>query len=584
MKKIISNNKLLQTLVDLFTQPSKVIEDKEDNYISGYGYTTSMTGLIFFIILFLDKLLFTDGLRDNNWRVPSRIQIHDSIADNVYEDFYGFILTVGFFPGIYLALLLVQNNKKSIVQLFQLALYLVTQMLVLFSPFIVLNYVFDIDVDSLILILVPSYFIYFFIKLHLDHWLVASLKGIIVLVAGFISLSLVEKPLFNFFNILMERPDLVYEIEVEDKSIFRNQFSIQSNSDDIFEVDKANSSYFFRDAHRVFGSFDDGGEIAWERMESASIDKLLLVKEPQVICIFLDTLINDRPKDLLKLYSFEGDLLLASILQEDLYGRTYRIIQESSNSFELMFPSKVGIYDRYEYQKGSFTKVENGQWKLQITPFFTTTESIVDVTETTDSDFIVSTFISDGWQFASFGIMRTDSSMSPVWKHTIYDKKDPYDPRVPLFYVINESENDVITHYSLANDTITISFLKALDVKSGAVKWEREFYIPADFTEYFRMDYDENYLYIVGESHMSIRKFFWQPTFHAAMVCKIDRRNGELIGVKHFGNTDFEGHSRISDLILTDSTLQLFGTEHHGDFFFSEDDHHFLWELSKEDI
>lgn len=47
MKKIISNNKLLRTLVDLFTQPVKVIEDKEDTYISGYGYTISMTSLIF---------------------------------------------------------------------------------------------------------------------------------------------------------------------------------------------------------------------------------------------------------------------------------------------------------------------------------------------------------------------------------------------------------------------------------------------------------------------------------------------------------------------------------------------------------
>lgn len=272
------------------------------------------------------------------------------------------------------------------------------------------------------------------------------------------------------------------------------------------------------------------------------------------------------------------------LLEENLQGNSYRLLNQSANAFELLIPAEVGIHKSYAYQKGTFEKNRGGNWSFQSQPLFQSIDAVVEMTKLSGSDLIASTAASDGWQYAYFGVMRTDSLLNPIWKQTIYDKKNPYDPRVPPFYVINDTANELITHYAVANDTIAVSYLSAFDLESGEVKWQKVFMIPADFTEYFRMDYDEDFIYIVGESHMTIRQFFWQPTFHAGMVCKIDRRNGDLISFKHFGNADFNAHTRISDLIVTDSTLQLFGTEDTGEFLFSEEEYHFMWEIVKEDI
>lgn len=294
MRKVMSGNKAIKTLVDLFIRPSRVLQDKEGNYINGYGYTTTMTGLIFFVILFLDKFLATEGLRSNNWRVPQRLQIHDGISENVYEDFYGFIITAGFLPGIFLALGVFFIHKKSLIYLFNLSLYLVTQMLILFSPFIVLNYVFGLDVDVVVFFLLPVFFIYFFIKLHLNHWSIAALKGIMVLIAGFLCLTMIEKPLDNLFTTVMERPHKVYDLTLEDKSIFKNQLKVESGSRAIYEVAKDNELVFYHDADHMVGSFSDKGELLWEKMEASRVTKFLAVSQHQLLCVFLDTLMNEQ--------------------------------------------------------------------------------------------------------------------------------------------------------------------------------------------------------------------------------------------------------------------------------------------------
>lgn len=583
MKKI-GDNKLVKTLLDLFRNPARVLDSKDDSYLNGLAYTSSVTGIIFFIILFLDKFLFQDGLTGNNWRLPERLQLHHSIVDNVYDDFYGFILTSGIFPGVFLAVFVFYINKKPIGYLINVSFYAVTQMLLLVSPFLVLNYLFYWDVDAVAVLAALFFHIYFFIKLGINHWILSVLKSVGVVAGVMLGFTVLESPLENFFVSIMERPEKVYDVKLEDKSTFVSQIEIASDINHVLEVHMDDSTGFYSDGMHIIGSFEEGGSLRWEKWQDGRIKKTLLVKEAHILTVVQDSLINGEPHDLVKGFAYSGQELFSVLLDGDRVGRSYKLLRSDENSFDLLVPNKIGIQETYHYQKARFSKKSDGHWEFDTVPLFESKEAISDITQLADGSFIGSSSESDGWQYASFGIVRMDRNYHTMWSKTIYDKTNPYDPRVPSFQVVNEQKNEVITHYSIANDTVVFSHIQAFDLTSGERKWENEFAIPTDFTEYFHMQYDDQFLYIVGESHMSIRKYFWQPTFHAAMICKVSLEQGALVSFKHFGNNSFGGHTRFSDLIVKDSTVLLFGVEQFGESLFSNAEYPFSWEILKEDI
>ncbi|MEP0986090.1 hypothetical protein [Ekhidna sp.] len=583
MKKI-GKNKLIKTLLDLFRDPARVLDSKDDSYLNGLAYTSSVTGIIFFFILFLDKFLFQESLIGNNWRLPERLQFHHSIVDNVYDDFYGFILTAGIFPGVLLAVIIFYINKKPLQYLINVSFYAVTQMLLVVSPFLVLNYLFDWDVDTIAILAALIFHIYFFIKLGINHWGISILKSIGVVTGVMLGFILFEHPLEAFFVGIMERPEKVYDLNLDDRSHFIGETKIDSDIGHLREVFIADSICFYSDGLNVIGSFEISGARLWEKWQDLEISKTLLIKNTQILCIVQDTSVNGKTQDLIKGFTYSGQEVFSFLLDDDRVGRSYKLLSSDENSFELFIPNKVGIQEVYDYKKGLFSKKPNSNWDFETIELFKSKKAISDMTQLEDGSFVGSTSETDGWQFASFGLLRMDSSYNTTWSTSIYDKKNPYDPRVPSFQVVNEKKNEVITHYSIANDTIVFSYIQAFDLTSGKKKWENEFAIPADFTEYFQMKYDDQFLYIVGESHMNIRKYFWQPTFHAGMICKVSLEQGALISFKHFGTNSFGAHTRISDLIIDDSSIRLFGVEHFREGLFHNMEYPFSWEILKEDI
>jgi hypothetical protein len=583
-KQFLAKNELIQTIKGLFTRPKEVLESMDNRFLNGFAYISSISGTVFFVILFFDKFLFQDGLIDNNWRLPERLQMHHNIRDNVYDDFYGIIFTTGLIPGILLATLFLYWSKYTFKRKVDLTFYLVAQLLLIMSPLILLNYIFEWDVDDVTAFLLLGYSIYFFIRLGQNHWSIAIAKSVLILVTGLLGVSVIEKPLEQLFVNVMERPNEVYHPEVTDRSIFQNQVTLETEVHDLYEVDAHEGIIFYHDRNQFFGALSANGQSLWEKRTSAEVSKIVLIKEHNVLCVVVDTVIQEQKRDVIRAYDYDGKALFSTTLEGDFFGSAYNLLGVTDDSFELFVPAEIGIRQNYVYQKGIFTKDNEGKWHGRVVPFFESFESVYSLTSLSETARIATTSQYNGWQFASFGITRFDSLMQPQWSHLIYDKTNPYDPRVPAFHVVNAEENEVIIHHSIANDTIVMSYLRSLDLTTGALKWQKEFFIPADFTEYFKMDYDDNYLYIVGESHVNIRKYFWQPYFHIGMVCKINRRTGELVGYRHFGNTQFEGHTRISDLKLTDTTIQLFGTLKGGDNLLGENPQAFMWEIAKKDI
>lgn len=584
LKEIIARSKGLRTLKDLFTNPFKVLESTDDSYTSGFGYMSSVTGIIFFVILFLDKVLFQESLKGNNWRVPERLQLHHGISENAYEDFYGFVLTTGFLPGIFLALVILFWSKKSANYLVNLSFYVVAQILLIMSPFIAVNYLFEWDIDAIVPVIILVYFIYFFIKLGLNGWVISTLKAMIILSAGLFGLSLVEKPLEQFFVNLMERPNEVHHLEITDRSTFKNQVSLSADNMYMDEVVVSSDLIFYHDGYQTLRAVSHDGKLKWEKHHGTTINKMILIEDHKLLCVIMDTAIQNQKMDLIRGLDFDGNAIFSVTMDNDLAGRAYNLRNSTEDSFELFLPTLTGIHKSYIYQTGVFNLNKDGTWNVSLLPLFESTRAIYAITPLSGTEVIATSAITDGWQYASFEIARFDSLMNPQWSHTIYDKTNPYDPRVPAFHIVNTDQDEVIVHYSLANDTTVISYLKALNLADGSVKWQKEFFIPADFTEYFNMDYDDDHLYIVGESHLEIQKFFWQPYYHVGMICKIDRRTGELVSYRHFGNTQFGGHTRISDLKLTDTTIQLFGTLKGGDNLLGENPQAFMWEIAKKDI
>jgi len=578
--------RLFRTLLHLFVDPKQVIEDNTDRYSSAIRYATIIMGGGFLFIFLLEELTGNSQLHHNMWRAPLRTQLYAETYNYVTSDLVAFTVAIGFIPGVWIFNILLYWNKKSISEFFKLSLYLITQISLSIFIIIIIDEYTSIDAVDIVYPIIILYPLYFYLRLGYNKWYVTIPKSVIIISAGFITFLNLYPIINNLYVTVINRPSKDYNLQLDSKEILTRNVRLSEGLGGITKVSKVGERYFFTDYWNNFGEFMLSDSVHWRAyvVEYTNIH-LLPIEQHQLLLVIGDTANNEQYKDHLRLYSFDGQVEYSFSLSTDLNNKNYQLLSTYKDGFDLLVPEEpIGNGSEYIFKVAKIRKQE-GQWHNTIHQLHSTSEPYRDIIPLDSSNYLASIMVEGGWHWAEFGIAKLDSNWNSVWTQNVYDKTSPFDPPRPLKYIVNRENNEVITHYAISNDTTNCSVLSAFDLSNGNRLWEKEIYIPTDITVQFDLTYDNDYIYLVGESHQDVRQWFWRPIFHASYVARIDRETGQLMGYKHFGFQQFDGHSFINTVFATDSTLLLFGYESKPDrLLLDEEDINFFWEIRKEDI
>ena len=408
-----------------------------------------------------------------------------------------------------------------------------------------------------------------------------------------VSFNFISPFVHNFLTILFNYPDKEYSIEIADKSLFINVKEQLTDFRAYADIISAggNSFYFIDNYHYGVGFFDFETNESWhheiiKNHEYQKVVSLMASQENDILVVTGETDNQLEGNKFIKLYSKTGEELFDINLDDHVLLLDIQLIESYEDHFDLLIPFQNNDQNNsYEYKKMQFTKSDN-QWSHSTENYLNLSLPLSSMT-TIDNHIKIGAVVSKpDIHYGYFGIVRYDSAWNLMWYTNIYDKSNPYDPIVPLQHVISEKNNEILTQHSLSNDTAVFCIIKSLNLETGAIKWTKKINIPADFTEFHTLDYNNDFIYMAGESHKEITKWPWKPNFHAGFVTKLDRSTGALISYKHFGNKSMDGHTRFSTFVQTDSSLQLIGVEEANNIFSFEsaDRKHFIWEIRKEDI
>lgn len=585
------DSKLLRTAFHLFIKPRQVLEDKTGHYSSSLRYALTLIGGLLFLIILADSIFYEEGYA-NYWRVPLRLQEHLELRSDIEDDFSSVILMVGVIPAFWLLNKLLFYKKRSLSYFFNLSLYLLTQITIISVTFYFMSLLFESELSLFFVAVNTIYFFYFTVSIKIDRWYLSIAKFVISSVVGLVSFNFISPYVHNFLTILFNYPDKEYSIELTDKSIFisvKEQYTDFKAYADI--ISAGNKSFYFIDNYQYgVGFFDFETNESWHQEiikndEYQKVISLLASQENDILVVTGESENQLEGNKFIKLYSKTGEELIDFNLDNDVLLLDIQLIESRKGLFDLLIPSQKNGQNSYEYKKMHFSK-NNNQWGYIKENYLNLSLPLSSIT-TIDNHIKVGAVVAKpDIHYAYFGIARYDSAWNLMWNTNIYDKSSPYDPIVPLQYVISEKNNEILTQHSLSNDTAVFCIIKSLSLDDGAIKWIKRINIPADFTEFHTLDYDNDFIYLAGESHKEITKWPWKPNFHAGFVAKLDRYSGELISYKHFGNNSMDGHTRFSTFTQTDSSLQLIGVEEMNSIvdFESSERKHFIWEIRKEDI
>lgn len=585
IKKYFGNDFVaFKTLSDLLLRPAKVVNTK-DGYVPPFRFMLSVVGFLIFLIVFLDKYLVFEELSTVHWRIPYRLQMLSDLEDEISEDFMGLILISSILPGIWLSSRLLFFKKENKAGQFRTSIYLVTLVFILISVLTIINYLFQVDVDDIALLMLPLYTIYYYVQVSNNRWYLSGPKAILVIITGFISLAFFEPFLTHSFVTVLNQPDQVIEVTSDDKALFVQEKRLHADVEYVIEIEPTSDGVFFSDFGTSVGLLDRDGELKWQH--NVSFNRPFLVSEVnRLLIVTRDTVIHGEPNSKLNFYSFDGAKVQEIIIQGSFVKNGYQIINEERNQLDLLLSALEAENDTFTYVRVRCVKNGDGEWEASTSLFLSSRHSLLNIQRVGANEYIGAKVELGDRHYRTFGIVVLDSLLNEKWHHITYDKINSYNPVVPPHYAINEQAGEVITLYSLPNDSMNTSFLHCFDLSDGSLKWEETFTIPSDFSEYFRMSFDDRHLYIVGESHSEIKRYFWQVPFHIGLVCKVDRKSGQLVSYKHFGSMGMNAHTRISDLILSDSSLRLFSSQiiRSPIPFVDETYEHYYWDILKADI
>lgn len=585
------DSKLLRTVFHLFIKPRQVLEDNKAYYTPAIRYSLTVIGSFLFLIFLADSVFYNDGFA-NYWRVPLRLQDHLELKSDIEEDFSAIILMIGIIPTFWLLNKLFFFKKRSLSYFLNLSLYLLSQITIISVIFYFISIVYVDDTSLPFVVINAVYFFYFVISIKIDKWYLTIVKFFISGALAAISFNAIWPFAHNFFTVLFKYPEKEYFIELTDQSLFISKVEKATEFMGYADVISAgDNAFYFIDYFRYgVGFFDFNTDDNWyhkiiKNDEYQKIAGLITTLENEILVVIGESDNHVGGNKFIKLYSRSGEELFDSNLDDNVLLLDIQLIESQKDRFDLMIPFHGDDQNSYEYKKMLFSK-SNNQWSQSTENHLNLNLPLSRITALDNNIKIGAVVAKPDIHYAHFGIARYDSVWNLMWHTNIYDKSNPYDPIVPLQYIISEKNNEILTQNSLSNDTAVFCIIKSLNLENGTIKWTKKINIPADFTEFHTLDYDNDFIYLAGESHKEITKWPWKPNFHAGFVAKLDRFTGELISYKHFGNNSMDGHTRFSTFVQTDSSLQLIGVEQENNIFSFEsaDRKHFIWEIRKEDI
>ncbi|MTI39492.1 hypothetical protein [Fulvivirga lutimaris] len=585
------DSKLLRTAFHLFIKPRQVLEDKKGHYSSALRYALTLIGAFLFLIFLADSIFYEDGFV-NYWRVPLRLQEHIKLKSDIEEDFSGIILMIGTIPAFWILSKLFFFKKRSLSYFLNLSLYLLTQLTIISVLFYFISTAYVGDTSLPFAIINITYFFYFVINIKMESWYLTIIKFAISAVLAIISFNAIWPFSHNLITILFKYPEKEYSIELADKSLFINKAEKATDFTGYADILSAgDNAFYFIDYYRYgVGFFDFNTNKNWHHPiirdgEYQRVISLLTSSENNILVVTGESDSYKEDFKFLKLYSRSGKELFHFNFDDDILIFDIQLIASDTGSFELLIPNQGNGLNQYEYQKMSFVNINN-KWSHHFEDYLNLNLRLSSISNLNDQNKIGAVVSKPDIHYANFGMARYDSTWNLLWHTNIYDKSNPYDPIVPIQYIISEESNEIITQHSLANDTLVFCIITSLNLENGTLLWRKEINIPADFTEFHTLGHDDNYIYLAGESHKEISKWPWKPRFHAGFIAKLDRSSGELISYKHFGNKSMDGHTRFSTFTQTDSSLQLIGVEEENTPFSLESANrkHFIWEIKKGDI
>ena len=579
--------KFTRTLIDLFRKPGKVLEANSGRYTSAIKYASIVIGAAVFLILFFGELFNETPMHILKWRTPLRLQQYHDTQENVEESFGAVVLALSMLPGVFLFLRILFAKQGSWKTHLNTALYFIAQFAIILTVFgLLTNLAFPVLEDYYIL--EGALFLYtgfFFMRGLGGKWYFTLPKSAIILFLGLLSYGLLSPFLWSFLTMLFNTPGTYHSPVLSNRATIQGTGNLPEEIDGIYIIVPAGDQYFYIDGRGNIGAIGPDDSLLWrQEYEGVYAQNLLAIPEHQLLFVAGDSQEGDTTREVLLLYNTAGRLLMDHYFDEPMESSLFQVIHSDSLEIEILIPTKTTeLKEEYDYDKIVFQQTD-GTWKHSIQKYITTPFPLGEITQLPDSGYVSSTLMKSEWHWYNFGIARFDKDWNTLWHKLIYDKKDPYDPRRRPLYAVDTLQNDILIQYAIANDTNVTNHLESIDLRDGSTQWQETHTLSADYTEYWDMAVDKETIYLVGESHFEIRPFFWQPSFHAAMISVYSRADGSLMGQKTFGFENADAHSRISYIEIDGDTLRLMGTESYSKFLFHETRTNFSWTFNKGDF
>ena len=565
------NLRFFKTFLTLFWNPRKVIENKDREFTTPLKFASIVFSIMFFILFFfIPTEIFEDQVQ------PAFIQKMELNERNFFENYVVLILAFPFAITFFVWLKVFFFKEESTKFILATALYLTPIIFSMVSLTLALfEVLFSFRANDIIFYLVslavPSIYISLLKK---EKWLITGLKGVgvsfltvtmFLLLVGF-SNNVFRKSQFksqSFSNISVNRElpvkeylaPLMVDVGIKESSVVNSQYQYYlshypqllrienktwTRSVKGFDSIKATELKYIRD---FIGTTIDSTNVVW--VSGMSKDEttyevwfFVYLDAPQVFSIPIETPITS-------IATFRVD---STHLEAFLFGKESKKISFYKDSLKT---------DSLGWE---MTSVEN----LRIDgEGFTRIEKLVE-----SEGYIGSIVSKPSKAVSEMEMVNLDTNFVAKWKTQIYEKQTNYDPLNELKFVINESKKEVITYYSLSNDSSVVIYLEGLDLASGYSIWKKEMAFEADFTTIKTLVVDEKHLYLGGTNVRVFPKHFWQFPVELSYIAIHDRDTGELVKINHFGKTGILFNRSSLNTIYLEKDSVLFSTNDTGVFGF----------------
>ena len=579
--------KFARTFIDLIRDPGKVLFGPPGQYTSAIKYASIVIGAAMFLILFFGGIFNETRMHILKWRTPLRLQHYQETQENVEESFGAVVLALSMLPGVFLLLCILFGKQNSWKTLLNIAFYFIAQFAIILTVSIFLTN-FLVPVLEQYYVLEVTLFLYtgvFFLRGLGGKWYSTLPKSAVILLLGLLSYGLIGPFLNSLLTNLFNTTDTYHSPALSDRRIIQSRSGLPEEIGGVYIIEPAMENYFYIDENGNIGALGPNYSLLWNQdYEEIYAQSLLVIPEHNLLLVTGDSQQGDTTREVLLLYTTEGRLLTDYFFDEPMESSLFQLIRSDNDGFDILVPTKTAeLEERYDYNKIAFQKSDD-TWKLSIQKFITTPFPLGEIIKLPDSGYVSTTLMKSEWHWYNFGIARFDKDWNTRWHKVIYDKKNPYDPRRRPLYALDNSHDEILIQYAIANDTNVTNHLQSLDLNDGSIRWENAHTLPADYTEYWDMAVDKGSVYLVGESHYDIRRFFWKPSFHVAMVSRYSRADGSLKGLNTFGFEKADAHSRISYIEIDGDEIHLMGTESYIQYLFHEFRNNFSWTLNKGDL